>query len=183
MDFDTSVPASGRWRIPARKKSHTATIRDGQMALFNRLVKYEGTAKVIDVGHESYESFFRIGFVGAAAFVKGEIGIPRELHVELQLVTANLSRFTVINPVSLLNTVAGNRDRLDAFLWPDLLREFALTEKEARHVDYAIHDRYRHGVLLRSWGDGRGIQRGKCSPVIRGLRVLPLRTQGRYFFR
>ena len=117
------------------KKSHTATIRDGQMALFNRLVKYEGTAKVIDVGHESYESFFRIGFVGAAAFLKGEIGIPRELHVELQLVTANLSRFTVINPVSLLNTVAGNRDRLDAFLWPDLLREFALTEKEARHVD------------------------------------------------
>ncbi|HXZ21552.1 MAG TPA: hypothetical protein VEH78_02175 [Pseudolabrys sp.] len=46
-----------------------ATVRDigGQMALFDRLVADDGTTKVVDLGHESFESFFalahQIGFV------------------------------------------------------------------------------------------------------------------------
>lgn len=49
-----------------------ATIRDinGQMALFDRLVADEDVTKVIDLGHESFESFFavahQIGFVEEA---------------------------------------------------------------------------------------------------------------------
>lgn len=49
-----------------------ATVRDvnGQMALFDRLVADDGTTKVIDLGHESFESFFalaqQIGFVEEA---------------------------------------------------------------------------------------------------------------------
>jgi hypothetical protein len=39
-----------------------ATVRDinGQMALFDRLVADEGTTKIIDLGHESFESFFAL---------------------------------------------------------------------------------------------------------------------------
>jgi len=50
----------------------TATIRDinGQMALFDRLIADEDTTKIIDLGHESFESFFtvahEIGFVEEA---------------------------------------------------------------------------------------------------------------------
>ncbi len=50
----------------------TATIRDinGQMALFDRLVADDDATKVIDLGHESFESFFavahQIGFVEEA---------------------------------------------------------------------------------------------------------------------
>jgi len=49
-----------------------ATVRDigGQMALFDRLVADDGSTKVIDLGHESFESFFalahQIGFVEEA---------------------------------------------------------------------------------------------------------------------
>jgi hypothetical protein len=49
-----------------------ATIRDinGQMELFDRLVIDDGTTKVIDLGHESFESFFalaqQISFVDEA---------------------------------------------------------------------------------------------------------------------
>jgi hypothetical protein len=42
----------------------------GQMALFDRLIAEDGTAKVVDLGHESFESFFalarQIGFVEEA---------------------------------------------------------------------------------------------------------------------
>jgi hypothetical protein len=40
----------------------TASVRDvnGQMALFDRLVTGDDTTKVIDLGHESYDSFFTI---------------------------------------------------------------------------------------------------------------------------
>ena len=54
------------------EKTTIATIRDinGQMALFDRLVADEDTTKVIDLGHESFESFFavahQIGFVEEA---------------------------------------------------------------------------------------------------------------------
>jgi hypothetical protein len=54
------------------EKTTIATIRDinGQMALFDRLVADEDTTKVIDLGHESFESFFsvahQIGFVDEA---------------------------------------------------------------------------------------------------------------------
>ena len=54
------------------KQAATATVRDinGQMALFDRLVADEDTTKVIDLGHESFESFFsvayQIGFVEEA---------------------------------------------------------------------------------------------------------------------
>jgi len=50
----------------------TATIRDinGQMALFDRLIAADDTTKIIDLGHESFELFFRvaheIGFVAEA---------------------------------------------------------------------------------------------------------------------
>jgi hypothetical protein len=50
----------------------TANIRDinGQMALFDRLVADDDATKVIDLGHESFESFFavahQIGFVEEA---------------------------------------------------------------------------------------------------------------------
>jgi hypothetical protein len=50
----------------------TATIRDinGQMALFDRLIADESATKIIDLGNESFESFFRvaheIGFVEEA---------------------------------------------------------------------------------------------------------------------
>jgi hypothetical protein len=49
-----------------------ATVRDinGQMALFDRLVADDGATKVVDPGHESFESFFalahQIGFVEEA---------------------------------------------------------------------------------------------------------------------
>ena len=49
-----------------------ATIHDvnGQMALFDRLIAGDGTTKLIDVGHDSYESFFtlahQIDFVAEA---------------------------------------------------------------------------------------------------------------------
>ena len=54
------------------EKTTIATIRDinGQMALFDRLIADEDTSKVIDLGHESFESFFsvahQIGFVEEA---------------------------------------------------------------------------------------------------------------------
>jgi hypothetical protein len=54
------------------EKTTIATIRDinGQMALFDRLIADEDTTKVIDLGHESFESFFsvahQIGFVEEA---------------------------------------------------------------------------------------------------------------------
>jgi len=54
------------------ERAARATIRDisGQMALFDRLVTDEDTTKVIDLGHESFESFFtvahQIGFVEEA---------------------------------------------------------------------------------------------------------------------
>jgi len=50
----------------------TASVRDvnGQMALFDRLVGGDDTSKIIDLGHDSYESFFtvaqQIDFVGEA---------------------------------------------------------------------------------------------------------------------
>ncbi|HMF23681.1 MAG TPA: hypothetical protein VKG24_16350 [Pseudolabrys sp.] len=50
----------------------TATVRDisGQMALFDRLVVEDGTTKIVDLGHESFEFFFtlahQIGFVEEA---------------------------------------------------------------------------------------------------------------------
>jgi hypothetical protein len=54
------------------EKTTVATIRDinGQMVLFDRLVADEDITKVIDLGHESFESFFsvahQIGFVEEA---------------------------------------------------------------------------------------------------------------------
>jgi hypothetical protein len=54
------------------EQTAVANIRDinGQMALFDRLVADEDTRKVIDLGHESFESFFalahQIGFVEEA---------------------------------------------------------------------------------------------------------------------
>ena len=54
------------------EKTTIATIRDinGQMALFDRLIADEDTSKVIDLGHELFESFFsvahQIGFVEEA---------------------------------------------------------------------------------------------------------------------
>jgi hypothetical protein len=54
------------------EQTTTASIRDinGQIALFDRLVADENTTKVIDLGHESFESFFavthQIGFVEEA---------------------------------------------------------------------------------------------------------------------
>jgi len=54
------------------EKTTTASIRDinGQIALFDRLIADENTTKVIDLGHESFESFFavthQIGFVEEA---------------------------------------------------------------------------------------------------------------------
>jgi len=54
------------------ERTTVATIRDinGQMALFDRLIADENTTKVIDLGHESFESFFsvahQIGFVDEA---------------------------------------------------------------------------------------------------------------------
>ena len=56
--------------LPA--KTTFATVRDinGQMALFDHLVENEDITKVIDVGHESFETFFsvahQIGFVEEA---------------------------------------------------------------------------------------------------------------------
>lgn len=56
--------------LPA--KTTIANVRDinGQMALFDRLVENEDVTKVIDVGHESFETFFavahQIGFVEEA---------------------------------------------------------------------------------------------------------------------
>jgi hypothetical protein len=43
-------------------QSVAASVRDvnGQMALFDRLVTGDDTTKVIDLGHESYESFFTL---------------------------------------------------------------------------------------------------------------------------
>jgi len=54
------------------EQTTTASIRDinGQIALFDRLVADEDTTKIIDLGHESFESFFavthQIGFVEEA---------------------------------------------------------------------------------------------------------------------
>jgi hypothetical protein len=54
------------------EQTTTASIRDinGQIALFDRLVADENTTKVVDLGHESFESFFavthQIGFVEEA---------------------------------------------------------------------------------------------------------------------
>jgi|SRR5689334_4058150 hypothetical protein len=56
--------------LPA--KTTIASVRDinGQMALFDRLVENEDVTKVIDVGHEAFETFFavahQIGFVEEA---------------------------------------------------------------------------------------------------------------------
>lgn len=53
-------------------RTTTASIRDisGQMALFDHLVADDETTKVIDLGHESFETFFsaahQIGFVEEA---------------------------------------------------------------------------------------------------------------------
>ena len=65
---------SGEWTLAQflPQQTTTASIRDinGQMALFDRLVSDDGTTKVIDLGHESFESFFsvahQIGFVEEA---------------------------------------------------------------------------------------------------------------------
>jgi len=65
---------SGEWSLAQflPQQTTTATIRDinGQMALFDRLVSDDGATKVIDLGHESFESFFsvahQIGFVEEA---------------------------------------------------------------------------------------------------------------------
>src|SRR4249920_2308843 len=54
------------------EKTTIATVRDinGQMALFDRLIADEDTTKVVDIGHESFESFFsvahQIGFIDEA---------------------------------------------------------------------------------------------------------------------
>ncbi len=54
------------------EKTTLATVRDinGQMALFDRLIADEDTTKVVDIGHESFESFFsvahQIGFIDEA---------------------------------------------------------------------------------------------------------------------
>ncbi len=54
------------------EKTTLATVRDinGQMALFDRLITDEDTTKVVDIGHESFESFFsvahQIGFIDEA---------------------------------------------------------------------------------------------------------------------
>ena len=44
------------------EKTTTASVREisGQMALFDHLVAHEGVTKVIDLGHESFESFFTV---------------------------------------------------------------------------------------------------------------------------
>ena len=55
------------------EQTTTASIRDinGQIALFDRLVADENTTKVVDLGHESFESFFavthQIGFLEEAS--------------------------------------------------------------------------------------------------------------------
>jgi len=69
FDLNSGEPTLAQF-LPEHTTS--ATVRDinGQMALFDRLVADETVTKVIDLGHESFESFFavaqEIGFVEEA---------------------------------------------------------------------------------------------------------------------
>ena len=69
FDLNSGEPTLAQF-LP--EQTTAATVRDisGQMALFDRLVADETVTKVIDLGHESFESFFavarEIGFVEEA---------------------------------------------------------------------------------------------------------------------
>jgi Mrp family chromosome partitioning ATPase len=60
------------------EKTTVATIRDinGQMVLFDRLVADEDITKVIDLGHESFESFFQWHTRSALSRKRGVVRSP-----------------------------------------------------------------------------------------------------------
>lgn len=60
------------------EKTTIATVRDinGQMALFDRLIADEDTTKVIDLGHESFESFFRWRIRSVSSRKRGAVRSP-----------------------------------------------------------------------------------------------------------
>jgi hypothetical protein len=101
-----------------------ASIRDvnGQMALFDRLVTGDDTTKIIDVGHESYESFFtlahQIDFVEEARQRSIAVAILFMVTPDQTSVTAyrNLrDRFTRAMLVPLHNEMLGSAQHRDKY--------------------------------------------------------------------
>ena len=65
--------------LPGCTRSADIADTRGQMALFDRLIRDDGAPKVIDLGHGSFEPFFRI--VGQVGFVE------EARHLGIQVVT------------------------------------------------------------------------------------------------
>jgi hypothetical protein len=69
FDLNTGGGTLGQF-LPEHTTVSTIGDINGQMALFDRLIAEDGAAKIIDLGHESFESFFalaqQIGFAEEA---------------------------------------------------------------------------------------------------------------------
>ena len=65
------------------EKTTIATIRDinGQMALFDRLIADEDTSKVIDLGHELFEFFFRWRTRSVSSRKRGAVRSPWRFYL------------------------------------------------------------------------------------------------------
>ena len=130
------------------EKTTTASIRDvnGQMALFDHLVAYEDIAKVIDVGHESYEAFFslahNIGFVDEARRRSIAVAILFMVTPDHTSVTAYRSlreRFAPATLAPVHNEILGPGQHRDKYPLtpggPGMVRMPALAPGLRRYID------------------------------------------------
>jgi hypothetical protein len=130
------------------ERTAAASIRDinGQMALFDRLVADEDTTKVIDLGHESFETFFavaqQIGFVEEARRRSIAVAIlffvtPDQTSVEA---FRNLrARFAQATLAPVHNELLGPAQHRDKYSFPGsgsvIVHLPALAPGLRRHID------------------------------------------------
>ncbi|MGC1467667.1 MAG: hypothetical protein WA792_18285 [Pseudolabrys sp.] len=94
----------------------------GQMALFDRLVADDGVAKVVDVGHEAFESFVTVaGKIGFAEEARRRGLAPAVLFMttpdltSVEAYKALAVRMPQVTPVPVHNAILGNAQYRDKY--------------------------------------------------------------------
>ncbi|HKS87383.1 MAG TPA: hypothetical protein VJR71_18060 [Pseudolabrys sp.] len=122
----------------------TASITDvnGQMALFDRLVAGDDTAKIVDVGHESYESFFtlahQIDFVAEAWRRSIAVAVLFMVTPDQKSVVAYRSlreRFTQALLVPVHNEILGPSQHRDKYVGSLTVRLPVLAPGLRKYID------------------------------------------------
>jgi hypothetical protein len=111
--------------LPAHVTASAIGDIKGQMALFDRLISDDGTTKIVDLGHESFESFFAVAHQIGFAEEARKRGIapailfvvtPDRTSVEAYRGLRNRLRQATLTPVH--NEMLGNAQHRDKYPTP-----------------------------------------------------------------